>query len=141
MQQVLALQPIDLSSLKAIAHNGSCLQVLIASGSNYRVLAFNAPTAALDGLLQLSQLLAVAANTTTKTDDVAMIAVSSSMIVAIGYIAPARILQVDFSSGDRYRYYDVPAAVFTAFLNAPSKGRFLNHVIKSEYAFKYQRLC
>ena len=138
MPQVLALQQVDLSALKAIAHDGSCLQVLIAADSHYRVITLAAPAAALAGLLQLSQLLAD--TTTHPTADIAMIAVSSSNIAAIGYIASAQILQVDFSSGARYRYYDVPAAVFTAFLNAPSKGRFLNHVIKSEYAFKYQRL-
>jgi len=49
-----------------------------------------------------------------------------------------RVLQVDFSNRKRYRYQDVPSQVFDAFLAAPSKGRFLNSVIKSEFALDYQ---
>jgi hypothetical protein len=47
-------------------------------------------------------------------------------------------LQVDFSNRKRYRYQDVPSQVFDSFLAAPSKGRFLNSVIKSEFGFDYQ---
>ena len=141
MLQLLDLQLIDLSSIKAIAHNGSCLQVLVATQNGYRVITVEAPTAALAGLLQLSQLLAgdpsvTAIASSQPTDNISMLAVTSSTIAAVGYTADAQILQVDFCSGSRYRYYNVQASVFTAFLNAPSKGRFLNRVIKAEYSFK-----
>ncbi|MBW4638639.1 MAG: KTSC domain-containing protein [Gloeocapsa sp. UFS-A4-WI-NPMV-4B04] len=61
-----------------------------------------------------------------------MIPVDSSNIAAIGYSDVCRVLQVDFLIGKRYRYQDVPSQVFDRFLAAPSKGRFLNSVIKSE---------
>ena len=65
-------------------------------------------------------------------DEIRMIPVDSSNIAAIGYSDVCRVLQVDFLIGKRYRYQDVPSQVFDRFLAAPSKGRFLNSVIKSE---------
>jgi hypothetical protein len=56
----------------------------------------------------------------------------------IGYCDVCRVLQVDFSNSLRYRYQDVLSQVFDSFLTAPSKGRFLNSVIKSEFGFDYQ---
>ncbi len=64
-----------------------------------------------------------------------MIPVNSSNVAAIGYCDVCRVLQVDFSNRKRYRYQDVPSQVFDSFsfLAAPSKGRFLNSVIKTEH--------
>ena len=71
-------------------------------------------------------------------NEIRMIPVNSSNIAAIGYSAVCRVLQVDFLTGRRYRYNNVPSQVFDGFLAASSKGRFLNSIIKSEFAFDYQ---
>lgn len=71
-------------------------------------------------------------------DEIHMIPVTSSNIAAIGYNSVCRVLQVDFLTGKRYRYQDVPTQVFDGFLAASSKGRYLNSVIKSEFAFDFQ---
>ena len=60
----------------------------------------------------------------------AMIPVTSSNVAAIGYDPPARICRVQFVNGTLYDYADVPPAVFSAFLNVPSKGQFVDRVLK-----------
>ncbi len=55
--------------------------------------------------------------------------VESSMIRAIGYDAGSRTLQVEFSSGAVYHYFDVPPEEHAALLQAESHGQhFLAHV-------------
>ncbi len=71
-------------------------------------------------------------------EDVRMVPVESSNIAAIGYGIQEETLWVDFHSGSRYRYLDVPIWVFEDFLEARSKGQFLNSRIKGEY--DYERL-
>lgn len=63
--------------------------------------------------------------------------VTSSNIAAAGYTPgpngrPGN-LYVDFKSGDRYVYADVPASEFEALLKAQSPGRFLAGRIKGVY--------
>lgn len=64
--------------------------------------------------------------------------VDSSNVEAVGYVAARRELHVRFVSSGSYVYFDVPEPVFTEFLQAPSKGRYLNSNIKGVY--RYQRL-
>jgi len=59
--------------------------------------------------------------------------VESTNVASIGYDPATSTLEVAFNSGSVYQYSDVPADVFTKFLSAESKGKFLNSVIKSEY--------
>jgi KTSC domain len=70
--------------------------------------------------------------------EIAMIEVESSNIEAIGW--SAGVCQVDFLSGSRYRYFEVPEWVYQDFLEAGSKGRFLNEVFKAEYDFEYEQI-
>ena len=71
-------------------------------------------------------------------DEIAMIEVESSNIAAIGW--RAGVCQVDFHSGSRYQYFEVPGQVCRDFLEAPSKGRYLNEVFKGEYSFDYEQI-
>jgi hypothetical protein len=64
--------------------------------------------------------------------------VESSNIEAIGW--SAGVCQVDFLSGSRYQYFEVPEWVYQDFLEAGSKGRFLNEVFKAEYRFEYEQV-
>jgi hypothetical protein len=59
-----------------------------------------------------------------------MIKVISSNIVAIGHYDDD--LYVEFESGT-YVYYNVPKEVFTAMLNAESKGKYMRAHIRGQY--------
>ncbi len=60
-----------------------------------------------------------------------MVAVNSSSIKAVGY-EDGR-LYVNFRSGSRYVYEDVPRKVYDDFRAASSLGRFFVHFIKGVY--------
>ena len=62
--------------------------------------------------------------------------VESSNIAAIGYDEETKELHVQFNSGSEYVYQDVPAGVYQDFLDADSKGKYLNEYIKGVYEFK-----
>lgn len=51
----LNLQKVDLSSIKAIAHDGVTLNVLIERNGSYCLESLPAPLQAFQGLLQLAQ--------------------------------------------------------------------------------------
>lgn len=59
-----------------------------------------------------------------------MPAVESSVIRHVAYDAAERFLEVTFTSGRRYVYGDVPAAIYRAFLEAESKGTYFNAEIR-----------
>lgn len=62
----------------------------------------------------------------------------SSVIEQMQYDTRWRVLLVKFrDSGEVYRYYDVPRAVWEAFVAAPSKGTFLNETFKAR-GFRYE---
>lgn len=57
----------------------------------------------------------------------------SSTIERISFEDDAGIL---FRATGRYRYYEVPAAIFDAFCKAPSAGAFFNEAIKDRFRFR-----
>ena len=65
-----------------------------------------------------------------------MPAVDSSAILRVDYSKPHRTLFVTFSSGREYIYFDVPEALYRAFLAAPSPGQFFNFEIRDRYRFR-----
>lgn len=65
--------------------------------------------------------------------DIAMRPVASSAIAAAGYDPATRRLRVRYLRGATWDYQAVPAAEYAAFLAAPSKGGFVNAVIKRRY--------
>jgi hypothetical protein len=70
--------------------------------------------------------------------EIVMHEVESSNIEAIGW--SAGVCQVDFLSGSRYQYFEVSEWIYQDFLEAESKGRFLNEVFKAEYSFEYEQI-
>ncbi|WP_163336038.1 KTSC domain-containing protein [Desulfopila sp. IMCC35008] len=55
-----------------------------------------------------------------------------------GFCYEAQVLTVEFNSGSRYDYYDVPEHVFEGMKQAESKGRYLNSEIKGHYRYARQ---
>lgn len=58
------------------------------------------------------------------------IPVASSNILAIGYQADSKTLGVKFKNGTEYHYSSVSKEIFEGFLNADSKGAYLDQNIK-----------
>lgn len=132
------LQEIDLSKLKAIGHDGQELGLLFERGNGILEFATTpAPRQALDGIRQLAAMAEDRMENAPSNSDgeIAMLPVDSSNIKAIGYAPDARVLQVDFLTGSRYRYFAVDQQVFDRFITATSKGQFLNREIKTAYEY------
>jgi hypothetical protein len=64
--------------------------------------------------------------------------VTSSNIAEVGYSDEHQILELLFSSGMTYQYFDVPRRVFDELRQAESIGRYVNANIKGN--FRYARL-
>jgi hypothetical protein len=62
--------------------------------------------------------------------------VVSSNIHAIGYDPDTTTLEVEFTPGSIYQYFGVTAVEYEALMRAPSKGRYLNHNIKSRHSYE-----
>lgn len=61
--------------------------------------------------------------------------VSSSNLSSVGYDPTSRMLEVQFRNGSIYRYTNVPYSVHQGLMNAPSKGRYLDRMVKGVYRF------
>jgi hypothetical protein len=59
----------------------------------------------------------------------------SSTIKSVEYDDDARELDITFTSGKTYRYFNVPLEIYAEFLEAGSKGKFFNDNIKGAFAF------
>jgi len=62
----------------------------------------------------------------------------ASNVVGFGYNEVSQTLTVEFNSGSRYNYYDVPQHVFEGMKSADSKGKYLNTQIKGVYRYARQ---
>lgn len=63
-------------------------------------------------------------------------AVQSSTMVSAGYAKETKLLEIEFRSGEIYRYRQVPESVFTALLAARSKGRFFATEIRGKFSYE-----
>ena len=59
--------------------------------------------------------------------------VSSSVLVSVGYDPERLVLELELTSGNVYRYIDVPPSVHADLMRAESLGRFYNDKIKDNY--------
>jgi hypothetical protein len=62
----------------------------------------------------------------------------SSAIARAAYDGAAATLDLWYRGGDRYRYFDMPEAIFDDLLAAPSTGEFVNREIKPHYRFEIE---
>ena len=63
------------------------------------------------------------------------ISVQSRNIRSVGYEVTSETLEVEFTSGSIYQYFDVPESEYEGLMNAASKGRYLNQNIKDCYRY------
>jgi hypothetical protein len=61
--------------------------------------------------------------------------IASTNIASIGYDAASETLEVEFTNGSVYQYYNVPAHLYEQLMMASSKGQFLNTYIRNAYPF------
>ncbi len=61
--------------------------------------------------------------------------VTSSNLSSIGYDSATQTLEVEFSNGAVYQYFDVPSTVHEELMNAGSHGSYLNQNIKGSYRY------
>lgn len=61
--------------------------------------------------------------------------VDSSTVADVGYDHATMTLEVGFLNGTVYQYFDVPETLAQEFMQAPSKGAFLNASIKNSYRY------
>jgi hypothetical protein len=61
--------------------------------------------------------------------------VASSNIASIGYDEPSQTLEVEFTNGAIYQYYNVTQTLFEQLTQAGSKGQFLAYQIKNAYPY------
>ena len=69
----------------------------------------------------------------TCRDQVALLAVTSTVLTAIGYCQLTKLLILVFRSGAAYSYSDVPLDTFRALLVAESKGNYFNCSIRGVF--------
>lgn len=62
-------------------------------------------------------------------------AVASSNISSIGYDLDTETLEVEFTNGSVYQYFNVPVSLNEQLMMSPSKGQFLNLYIRNGYPY------
>lgn len=62
-------------------------------------------------------------------------AVKSSMFKSAGYDPATKTLELEFNSGEVYRYRDVSPAKAAAFAASHSKGQFFAFAIREQHSF------
>jgi hypothetical protein len=62
--------------------------------------------------------------------------VNSSQINKVGYDEDNNVLVIEFSTGVKYEYYDVPDHIYYDMLNAASIGRYMNQYIRNKFKYK-----
>ena len=61
--------------------------------------------------------------------------ITSVTVASAGYDPASETLEIEFTNGRVYQYYQVPAAIYEQFMEADSKGRFFNFSIRSAYPY------
>ena len=64
--------------------------------------------------------------------------VRSSALRSVGYDQEQRVLEIEFTGGEVYRYFDVPAEVYHGLMAAESHGRYFNRHIRNA-GYRYTR--
>jgi hypothetical protein len=61
--------------------------------------------------------------------------VASSNIASIGYDPESSTLEIEFTNGSIYQYFNVPTGLNDQLMASSSKGQFLNTYIRNGYPY------
>ena len=63
--------------------------------------------------------------------------VSSSNLASVGFDAENKILEIEFTNGSIFQYFNVPEKIYSGLLRAASHGRYFDaYIKKGGFAFK-----
>ena len=65
--------------------------------------------------------------------------VRSSALRSVGYDQEQRVLEIEFTGGAVYQYFDVPPEVHRGLMAAESHGRYFNQRVRGA-GYRYQRM-
>jgi hypothetical protein len=57
----------------------------------------------------------------------------------VGYDEEQQILEIEFTNGAVYRYFDVPTQVYRGLMAAESHGRYFHQHVRGE-GYRYQEI-
>ncbi len=129
----MKLSKIDLSSLRAIAHDEDGLKLLIEREDKIEYVEIPAPFAAYEGLQLLGSIIASTVAIEPCEEPIEMLPACSTMAVQVGYDEEREILQIEFNSGAVYQYSEVEPELWEDLQATDSIGSFYNHEIKGYY--------
>jgi hypothetical protein len=129
----MKLSKIDLSSLKAIAHDDNGLKLLIEREDEIEYIEIPAPLAAYEGLQLLDRIIASNAAIEPCEEHIEMLPACSTMAAQVGYDYDREILQIEFKSGSVYQYSEVEPELWEDLQETDSIGSFYNQEIKGYY--------
>lgn len=72
-------------------------------------------------------------------EHVRRVKVDSSVILGVGYDAETAVLELEFTTGEVYRYFAVPPSVHRGLLDADSAGRYFAQRIRHVYPAEHVR--
>ena len=61
--------------------------------------------------------------------------IKSSTLLSAGYDADHETLELEFTSGDVYQYFNVPDFHYLGLLSASSHGEYFNNYIKDQFLY------
>ncbi len=62
--------------------------------------------------------------------------VDSSAVCSVGYDPKSLVLEIEYTNGSIYDYYDVPPEIYQEFCEADSMGTFVNFRIKPNFQYR-----
>ena len=64
--------------------------------------------------------------------------VSSTNVASIGYDPATLTLELEFTNGSIYQYFDVPQSLYEELMSSPSIGKAVNMLVRQNYRFAKQ---
>ena len=63
--------------------------------------------------------------------------VESEALRGVGYDAIRRVLEIEFHSGEVYRYFDVPGSVHAGLMGAESHGEYFSQHVRDRFEYEH----
>ena len=63
------------------------------------------------------------------------VSVRSGNLATVGYDAQSHMLEIEFTNGGTYQYFDVPQSAYDGLMTAPSHGKFFHAYIRNKYRY------